>query len=95
MIEGIVRESAEWIGVAAAGLVHLRAPDTIVLGGGLVEAMPDLFLDAVSGSCNKNLLESYRDSYQGVTADLGDNASVLGAAAWAETEIVNNTTRAA
>ena len=93
--EGIVRESAEWIGVAAAGLVHLLAPDTIVLGGGLVEAMPDLFLDAVSGSCNKNLLESYRDSYQVVTADLGDNASVLGAAAWAETEIVNNTTRAA
>ena len=95
VIEGIVRESAEWIGVAAAGLVHLLAPDTIVLGGGLVEAMPDLFLDAVSGSCNKNLLESYRDSYQVVTADLGDNASVLGAAAWAETEIVNNPTRAA
>ena len=54
-----------------------------------------MFRDAVSGSCNKNLLESYRDSYQVVTAELGDNASVLGAAAWAETEIVNNTTRAA
>ncbi|MED5399012.1 MAG: ROK family protein [Planctomycetota bacterium] len=95
VIQEIVREAAEWIGVAAAGLVHLLAPDTIVLGGGLVEAMPDLFRDAVSGSCRKNLLESYRDTYQVVTADLGDDASVLGAAAWAETEIVNNTTRAA
>ncbi|HAA50146.1 MAG TPA: transcriptional regulator, partial [Planctomycetaceae bacterium] len=95
VIQEIVREAAEWIGVAAAGLVHLLAPDTIVLGGGLVEAMPDLFCDAVSGSCHKNLLESYRDTYRVVTADLGDDASVLGAAAWAETEIVNNTTQAA
>ena len=95
VIESIVREAAEWIGIAAAGLVHLLAPDTIVLGGGLVEAMPELFLDAVSESCHQNLLESYRDSYRVVTADLGDEASVLGAAAWAETEIVNNTIRAA
>ncbi|MFP6701587.1 MAG: ROK family protein [Planctomycetaceae bacterium] len=95
VIEDIVREAAEWIGIAAAGLVHLLAPDIIVLGGGLVEAMPDLFRDSVSKGCQKCLLDSYRDSFQIVTADLGDDASVLGAAAWAETEIVDNTTQAA
>ena len=95
VIENIVREAAEWIGMAATGLVHLLAPDTIVLGGGLVEAMPELFCNAVAESRHKNLLESYRGTYQVVTADLGDDASVLGAAAWAETEIVDRTTQAA
>ena len=95
VIESIVREAAEWIGNAATGLVHLLAPDTIVLGGGLVEAMPELFCNAVAESCHKNLLESYRHTYQVVTAELGDDASVLGAAAWAETEIVDRTTQVA
>jgi hypothetical protein len=57
--------------------------------------MPELFCNAVAESCHKNLLESYRGTYQVVTADLGDDASVLGAAAWAETEIVDRTTQAA
>ena len=92
VIEGIVREAAEWIGVTAAGIVHVLAPDTIVLGGGLVEAMPDLFRNAVAGSCHKNLLQSYRNTYRVVTAELGDDASVLGAAAWAEAEIAGNST---
>ncbi len=92
VIENILREAAEWIGMAAAGLVHLLAPDTIVLGGGLVEAMPDLFLEAVSRTCHKNILESYHGTYRVIAASLGDDASVLGAAAWAETEIAGDST---
>ena len=37
-----------------------------------------------------NILESYRGTYRVIAASLGDDASVLGAAAWAETEIAGD-----
>ncbi len=48
-IEDIVRNAARQIGIAIGNLVNLLLPDTIVMGGGLVEAMPDLFLRPARG----------------------------------------------
>ena len=48
IVEKIVRDAAKWLGVAIANTINLLAPDTVLLGGGLVEAMPDLFRDTVS-----------------------------------------------
>ena len=86
-VEAIVREAAEWIGVAVTGVVHLLAPDIVVLGGGLVEAMTELFVEEVEAVARKNVLESFRDVFQVVSADLADDASVLGAAAWAQMQV--------
>lgn len=83
IIEQIVRRAANRIGVAIAGVIHLLAPDYIVLGGGLVQAMPHLFVTAVADSANKHVMPSFRDSFQAIAAKLGDDAATLGAAAWA------------
>jgi glucokinase len=83
VVEEIVREAARYIGVAVAGIVHLMAPDTVVLGGGLVEAMPDLFVKEASKAAKKRVMRSYVDTFEVVAAELGDDASVMGAAAWA------------
>ena len=48
IIEQIIRQAAEYIGVAVAGVVNLLAPDVVILGGGLVEAMPELFVETVA-----------------------------------------------
>jgi len=85
-VEAIVREAAQWIGVAMTGVVHLLAPDIIVLGGGLVEAMSELFVEEVDAVVRSNVLESYRDVFQVVAGELADDASVLGAAAWAQSQ---------
>jgi len=85
VIEQIVRDAAEKIGVVVAGMINVLAPDVVVLGGGLVEAMPQLFLDGVSGAVCRHVLASYADSYHIVPAELGDEAIVMGAAAWAAT----------
>lgn len=82
-VELIVREAARWIGEALAGAVHLLAPEVVVLGGGLVEAMPELFLGEVSHAARNRVLPSFRDSFRIATAELGDDSIVLGAAAWA------------
>ncbi|MEM9017899.1 MAG: ROK family protein [Verrucomicrobiota bacterium] len=82
-IENIVRRAASLLGCGVTTIVHLLSPDVIVLGGGLVEAMPELYLETVRESANDRVLPSYRGSFKIVTAELEDDAGVMGAAAWA------------
>ena len=82
VIETIVRTAAGHIGTAVASVVHLLAPDCVVLGGGLVEAMPRLMVSEVTAAAHKKLLPSYADSFVVVPAELGDDSTAMGAAAW-------------
>jgi glucokinase len=82
-IEEIVRNAAVLLGAGVATVVHLLAPDIIVLGGGLVSAMPKLYLETVKASANARLLGPYRNTFKLVQAQLVDDAGVKGAAAWA------------
>ena len=66
-----------------ATIVQLIAPEVVVLGGGLVEAMPDLFLKTLGKSVEEKVLAPFRGRYKIVEAKLGDDAGVQGAAAWA------------
>jgi len=86
-IRQIVEHAANQIGLAVVTLVHLLAPDVIVLGGGLVEAMPDLFAENISRAAEQRVLPAFADTYAIKIAELGDDASVQGAAAWAEQSI--------
>lgn len=85
VIEQIVKDAASHLGTAIGGLVHLLAPDVIVIGGGLVEAMPELYVEQVTAAAKKWVLPPYAKSYEIAAAKLGDDAVALGAAAWAET----------
>lgn len=87
IIQRLVEESSEAIGMAVANIVHLLAPDKIVLGGGLVEAMEDLIVGTVRKTARRNVMSVYKDRFEVVAAKLGDDASVLGAAAWARQEL--------
>jgi glucokinase len=82
-VEKILREAARQIGVAAANAINLLAPDVVVLGGGLVEAMPDLFCGEVQRAAERRVMDSFRGTFQVVAAKLGDHATGIGAAAWA------------
>jgi glucokinase len=86
-VENIVREAARNIGRAVAGVVHLLGPDLIVLGGGLVEAMSDLFIHEVDRAAKQRVLPALTDSFEVVLAQLGDDATAMGAAAWAEQHV--------
>ena len=84
VIERIVRDSASWIGVGVGTIVNLLAPDKVVLGGGLVDAMPTLYRTEVTEVARKRVMRTYQNTFKVVVAELGDNASITGAAAWAE-----------
>ena len=83
-IERIVRDAAAWLGVGVGAVVNLLAPDIVVLGGGLAEAMPAIYRTEVAAAARKRAMRSYQDAFRVVVAKLGDNAAITGAAAWAE-----------
>ena len=85
-VENAVRDACELIGLALGGMINMLAPDVIVLGGGLVEAMPDLFTTAVGESAAQHILPAFRGAYRIVASKLADNAGVMGAAAWQEAD---------
>jgi glucokinase len=88
IIDTIVRKAAAHIGTAVGGIVHILAPDIVVLGGGLVEAMPKLYCETVTKAARKFALPSFRDTFDVRAAQLGDDAAVMGAAAWARNVVV-------
>ena len=83
VVERIVRNAAQQLGVAIAGVVNLLAPDVVILGGGMVEAMTNLFVNEVRRSVESRAMKSLTKSLKIVAAQLGDNATVMGAAALA------------
>jgi len=83
-VEDVIREAARYIGIAIAGVVNLINPEVVILGGGMVEAMPELFVDRVEKSANKRVMPAFEDTFKVVPAELEDDAGVLGAALWAE-----------
>ena len=87
VIKELVESAAEAIGIAVVNIVHLLAPDKVVLGGGLVEAMEELIVGTVRKTARKHIMGAYADCFEVVPAKLGDDAGVLGAAAWAKQEI--------
>ena len=56
----------------------------------LVEAMEDLMVGTVRDTARKSVMSVYRDRFTVVAAQLGDDAGVLGACAWAKQEITKN-----
>ncbi|MBP7831167.1 MAG: ROK family protein [Kiritimatiellae bacterium] len=81
VVEQIVRHAAQKLGIALAGVVNLLAPDVLVLGGGLVEAMPSLFLGEVRRAIEDGAMAMYADDLKIAPARLGDAATAMGAAA--------------
>ncbi|MEZ6062020.1 MAG: ROK family protein [Planctomycetaceae bacterium] len=81
IVEKLVREAAEQIGRAVGSLVNILAPDVVLLGGGLVEAMPKLYLSEVADGARRNVLPSLKDCFEIRIAKLGDFATATGAAA--------------
>jgi glucokinase len=84
VVEEIIRDAARWLGIAIGNVVNLLGPDVVILGGGLVEAMPEIYVEEVARSANARVMPSFEGSFKVVAATLADDATVMGAAAWAQ-----------
>jgi len=84
VVEEIVRQAARNVGKGIGMLVNILLPDTVVLGGGLVEAMPKIYLSEITSEAKRQCLASFSDAFTVKTAKCGDDAAIIGAAAWAK-----------
>ncbi|QDV47009.1 Glucokinase [Stieleria neptunia] len=87
VVRRLVEEASESIGISVVNIIHLLCPDTIVLGGGMVEAMEELIVGTVAKTARKSVMSVYKDRFKVVAAKLGDDAGVKGAAAWARRKV--------
>ncbi len=93
VIEQIVRRAAEEVGRGIGSLINILAPDIVVLGGGLVEAMPKLYLESVKEGVRRNVLPSLAECAKLKLSELGDFAGATGAAAWVRQETASQEIR--
>jgi glucokinase len=83
-VERVVRQAAQTVGFAVTNLIHMLCPEVIILGGGLVESISEIYLDEVSRTVKKSVLQCYEDMFEIKMAKLGDDAGAMGAAIWAK-----------
>ena len=79
-IETLVRSRANVIGTALSNMVDFLNPDTIVLGGGLSEAMPVLLRSEIRKSIDAHAAPKSARAVKVVVARLSDHAGTAGAA---------------
>jgi glucokinase len=79
-VEKLVRSRASVIGTALSNLVDFINPDMVVLGGGLVEAMPALLRGEIEKAVKAHASPAARKFAKIVVAKLHDHAGTIGAA---------------
>lgn len=74
----LMRHEGEWLGIGMTNMLHLFAPDLIVLGGGVAQNL-DLLEPHIARVLAERTMPPFRDMPFCLAA-LGDNAGLLGAA---------------
>jgi glucokinase len=79
-LEELIRSKAQIVGVMMANLANLVNPDLIVLGGGVVEAMPTLIAREAERVLREQAIGPAGRLVKVAVAKLGDHSIVMGAA---------------
>jgi glucokinase len=71
------------LGAGLASLIYILTPEAVILGGG-ISASADLFLPTMQAELERRVLQSSREGLHILTATLGNQAGMVGAAklAW-------------
>ncbi len=75
-----LHRAAKFIGIGIGSLVNVLAPEIVVLGGGVIEAMTDDFIERIDRSTRRVAVDFATKDLKIVRAELGDDAGVIGAA---------------
>ena len=85
----IVEETGKYLAAGVVSIVNAFNPCLFILGGGVIEGIPEL-ISLVEKETRQKALESSLKRLKIVKAALGDNAGVIGAARLARKEILEN-----
>ena len=80
---GILAETGRYLGVGIANIVNLLNPEMVVVGGGVSQVAGELLLEPLREAVRLRAFEVPVRRARIVPADLGIEASAIGAATWA------------
>jgi len=87
IVQTLVEDACDHLGRVLGDTVNLLAPDVVVLGGGLIEAMPRIMMPRVEAAMKPRVMKAFEGRYKLLAATLGDHAVSLGAAALARQRV--------
>ena len=73
-----VDRACHWLAVAAGNMINIFSPDLVLLGGGVIEAVGDLFLEKVLAEVDRYCMPLIRSTVDIKIADLGDDSILYG-----------------
>lgn len=76
-----VDRSCHYLAVATGNMINTISPDIVVYGGGMIEALGDLFLGKILAEVDRYCMPSIRSTVELKTASLGDDSNLYGALA--------------
>jgi glucokinase len=80
LVRKIVHRTAKLIGIGIGSLLNVLGPEIVVLGGGVIEAFGDDFVNRIDRAARDNAFEVNSKNVRIARAGLGDDAGVIGAA---------------
>lgn len=75
-----VERAAHYLGLGLGGLVNVLEPEIVVIGGGVVNALGDSWVELAATSARSQILTEPEGHTKIARASLGDDAGILGAA---------------
>ena len=79
-VEELVRNRAQILGIILSNMVDFLNPEMIVLGGGLVDAMPDIITQEVAAGIKLHATPEAQEALQIVASNLRSHSVTTGAA---------------
>jgi len=80
LVEKIVEDAAEYTGIAVANLVNILNPQTVVLGGGVIDALGDEMMAIIVETAEDYILSGTNKGVEIVASKAGDDAGIIGGA---------------
>ena len=73
-----VDRACHWLAVAAGNMINIFSPDLVLLGGGVIEAVGNLFLEKILAEVDRYCMPLIRSTVDIKIADLGDDSILYG-----------------
>ncbi len=78
VVEAVDR-ACHYLAIATGNMINTFSPDMVVYGGGVIEAVGDIFLKKILSEVDRYCMPSIRSTVQLKTAALGDDSILYGA----------------
>ena len=73
-----VDRACHWLAVATGNLINTISPDLVLYGGGVIEALGDLFLKKILAEVDRYCMPQIRSTVEIKNASLGDDSILYG-----------------